>query len=345
MEKKYNEKDALRATQCVFHNASKARKLNRGYSHDIYEVETNEYPEKVIIRFSNDNPEKFSLKKEVRVNQIIQKLGIPVPRIILHDETKETVPYEFVIMSKLEGEDLDKIWENLSIKEQLEIIEKIGEILGRIHTIKFDRFGMLLPEGIDDEGSFSLKGNKQKINSSPSVFHILSMALDDLGRFASYNNINPEFSSHIANFIIKNKKLAESNEEPCLIHGDFYKSNFKVKKIKNKWFITGLLDFEYAASEIKEYDFIKLDREGFLEPGKIRQALLKGYQKFQKVDEGFDKKVKYFRYGRDVGFAQVLLKIGRIKLVTEVLENLKQKTSFKGDIFVKKIENNLKKYT
>ena len=332
MRAKYNEKDALRAAQIIFENAKTARKLNRGFSHNIYEVETNSYPEKVILRFSNENPEKFGLEKEIRVNKIIQRLGLPVPRIIFYDKTKKLIPYEFVIMSKLEGEDLDFVWNKLSKKEQMQIAEKMGEILGKIHSVKFNSFGLLLPKGISDEGKFSLKEVGEEARANAASFKILSDGLSDLGKFASYKIINPEFTAEVANFIIKNKALSETNEKPALIHGDFFSANFRVKKIKGNWFITGLIDFEYAAAYTREFDFIKLARNGFLQ-GCIKDAILKGYQKYQVIDKNFDKKVEYLRIVRDIGFATVLLKAGDLEFTKKILNIIKEKINFKGEVF------------
>lgn len=334
-EMKYNEKDALRAVQIIFEKASNARKINKGFSHDIYEVETGSYPQKVVVRFSNQNPEQFSLGKEIRVNKLLQNLGLPVPRIILYDKTKKIVPYGFVIMSKLDGEDLDELWNKLSKKEQIQIAEKIGEMLGKIHSVKFDKFGMLLPEGIKDDGSFSLKKVGTRAESNAASFQILSDGFSDLGKFTSYRSVNPRFVSAVADYFVKNKFLSETDEGPTLTHGDYYSANFRVKKIKGKWFITGVTDFEYAAVGIREYDFIKLARNGFLDKGHVRDAILRGYQKYQEIDEDFDKKVEYFRNMRDIGFAQVLLRSGDIEFLKKILGRIKDSIRFNGEVFTK----------
>jgi len=90
MKNKYKVDDALYAVKKVFPKSRKATKVNRGYSHDIFEIETGVYPEKVILIFSNDNHEKYSIKKQIRVNRILNNLGIPVPRVIHHDGSKKT---------------------------------------------------------------------------------------------------------------------------------------------------------------------------------------------------------------------------------------------------------------
>ena len=43
---KITKNDALYAAQSIYPNAKKIKKINKGYSHEIFEVETEEYPEK-----------------------------------------------------------------------------------------------------------------------------------------------------------------------------------------------------------------------------------------------------------------------------------------------------------
>jgi hypothetical protein len=321
---KYTENDALNIARIVFSGATKARKLNRGYSHELFEVETGAFPETVIVKFGKDVHEKFSLGKEVRVLKIVELLGIPVPRVIYYDNSKTKFLSEFVILSKAVGEDLDKVWKKFNKKEQEEITKQMGEVLGKMHTVKFDTFGMLMPQGIYESDKFSLKSVGEGPTVNPAMRELLLDAYCDLGKLSSHADIDAEFVANFAEYLSKNKKYAESYEEPALIHGDFDIINFKVKKIKGKWTITCLFDFEYAAAKARNYDFIKLHRLGFFEVPHLRKALLEGYSKYQKVDLEIDEKVAYLRNSRDIGYIDVLLRAGNIELANKLLQRLKK---------------------
>ena len=114
---------------------------------------------------------------------MLQELGVPVPRVILHNETKNKTSHEFLILSKSEGIDLDSIWNKLNKKEQEEIAVKMGEILGKIHTIKFDKYGFLTPNGIDDTYNFSLKKAGGKADINGATMNILSETFSDFGDY------------------------------------------------------------------------------------------------------------------------------------------------------------------
>lgn len=322
---KHSEADALYVAQTVFPRATEAINISKGYSHDVFEVKTNSFPKQIIVRFANENPEKYSLKKEIRINQLLQKLGIPVPKVIYFGKKKrEKRILEFVILYKVEGTDLSDIFQDLSKKEQSQLARKMGEILGKIHSQRFEQYGTLLPEGIYSEDNFSLKemGKGRKVDCS--IFTILSWVFSDLGKVASYKGINKELIGEIANYVLANKKFAKEEEKPALIHGDFDIINIRVKKIGGEWKITSIFDFEYAASLKKEYDFIKLHRAGFLDQTHLRKSLLAGYRKYQKINKDFIKVVNYLRLTRDIGYLQVLLKSGDEKTASIVLNNIRK---------------------
>lgn len=316
---KITENDALYAAQVVYPKAKNAKNMNKGYSHGIFEIETGEYPERVILKTTQNEENKFSLEKEKRVHGIMQEKGIPCPRIIYIDSSKKRVNFKFMIISKMSGIDLKDAWEKFSKKEKENITEQMGEILGKIHQTKYNQIGYLTPKGIEDRNSFSLKkiGKSQKIN--PFTLEVMTTSLWGAGRLISNKEISNKINLEILEYIIKNKELSESFEEPSLIHGDFDIINIRVKKIKGIWKICGLLDFEYAASHSREYDFIKLHRRGFFSNKDLLASLLKGYKKYQPEIENFGDKVKFLRITRDIGFAGLLFKAGNTKEAKKVL--------------------------
>ena len=317
----FNKNDAIYAARLIYPNASKVKELKSGYSHYAFEVFTEEFPESVIVRFANESKEKFGLGKEVRVMKILESIGVPVPRVILYDNTKSKFPFEFVILSKLLGEDLSDVWSKLSKKEQSEICFEMGMILGKIHKIKFDQVGYILPNGIDGN-IFDMKKVGKKVKSNPYIEKELSESLHDVGLMSAKNIIHEEKIIKIIKEHIEEKERVYYDEEPSLIHGDFEYRNLKVKKVNGKWKICGVLDFELSAAHAREYDFIKLHRSGFLTMPHLKNPLLDGYKKYQKIDGNFIDKVIYFRAGRDIGFANVLLDAGDIDFANKVIDKL-----------------------
>ena len=49
MKKDFNEQDALRAAQIFYPKAERIERNDKGYSHYLFEVETNSLPERVML--------------------------------------------------------------------------------------------------------------------------------------------------------------------------------------------------------------------------------------------------------------------------------------------------------
>jgi len=320
----YTEKDAISAAKIIFSKAKNAEKIDTGYSHELFEVDTGE-GKSVIVRFSNGNDGEHSLEKEIRVNQILFENKLPVPDVILYEKGGKDIPYEFAVLSKLDGEDISDIWEKVNKKDKLELARCIGDLLGRIHRIKFEEFGSIKPQGIDNKyAGFNMKqvGEVHKINHHLGDY--FARAFNDIGLLAAHEFIDDRDIVKIVAYLLKRKDMLKEDEKPTLVHGDFEPRNIMAKKEAGKWVITGVLDFEFADSRVREYDFLKLYRAGYMDGGDIREALLEGYGKHQKIRKNFDERVELFRFVRDVGFAAYLLKAGNKKLAEEVLEGGKK---------------------
>lgn len=323
-----SKSEALKVARLIFPKTKGVKKINKGFSHNIFEIKTGEFPKKVILKVCIQERENhFSLKKEARIHEMLKGIGIPVPEVIKVDDSKEIISAEFMICEYVPGTDLDKIWNKISKKEQEEIATKMGEILGKIHEIKFDKYGYLKTNGIKDEYNWILKGKGKKVKLNPSSLAILSWTLNDFGRLFVNKSFSNEKLNKIFNYLHKNQKLSECYEKPSLVHGDFDILNIKVKKIKGNWEICSLLDFEYSASLPKEYDFIKLHRRGFFEKEYLKKSLLKGYKKYQKISKDFESKIKFMRITRDIAFAGVLFNSGSVELGNKVINYVLKESS------------------
>ncbi len=319
----YTEKDALMAARMVFPEAKSAHPLKKGYSHEVFEVKVKN--KEVIVRFSNGNKGNHSLEKQIIVNKMLHEKGLPVPEVILYEKKGNRSKNEFVIMSKLQGHDVSELWSKMDEEEKCKVAELVGELLGKIHKIKLKEFGGITPEGIDNKhGRFKMK----KVGIEyPIHYHVadyLARAFNDVGLLAAHDFIKPDFIVKIIKYITERKHLASTDEKPTLVHGDFEPRNIMIRKENNNWKISGLFDFEFSESRIREYDFLKLRRYGYFDDPKIKRALLKGYSKYQKIGKDFDKKVEFFQFIRDIGFAVFLLKAGNKELAMKTLHRVKK---------------------
>ena len=96
-------------------------RMKVGMDNEVYSVDLGD--QKYIVRLN----QRESLKGSSKNIPLFQSKGIKVPEIIAEDYSKSTSPYNWQILARLEGTDIDKVILTLS-EEQLDAIAK--EIAG-----------------------------------------------------------------------------------------------------------------------------------------------------------------------------------------------------------------------
>ena len=73
----------------------------------------------------------------------LRQAGIPCPQVIVVDDSKSLVPYDYMIMTKMDGTPLLDSWPDLTPIQQEQVANEAGRLLARIHAIKLPQFGRL----------------------------------------------------------------------------------------------------------------------------------------------------------------------------------------------------------
>ncbi len=91
---------------------------------------------------------QWKMAKEVHVLGLLRDVAIPVPRILLADDTRSTIDLSFVLMSKLDGVMLGQREPALTEQELFAIHAELGTALRRINDVTLDSFGYIGPNGV-----------------------------------------------------------------------------------------------------------------------------------------------------------------------------------------------------
>ena len=110
-------------------NAEGIEKMTIGLDNDVYSatVENNNY----IVRLNK----RESLKGSSKYIPIFKSKGIKVPEIIAEDYSKEFIPYNWQILNKIEGVDIDKIISTLNEEQLKDIAQEIANIIKKLITL------------------------------------------------------------------------------------------------------------------------------------------------------------------------------------------------------------------
>lgn len=172
--------------------------------------------------------EQGLMRTEAETMRLVGTAGtIPVPRILAYDDTLRVVPYEYMVMEKLDGAPYNKVKEALSEAERESIEEELGVYSRRINAFKGERFGLYAAPA---EAGASWK----------EVFQDLLMGVLADGEErgvelpASYEAVRSELEARLP--------ALGAVTEPRLVHWDLWDGNVFVKDGR----IVGLIDFERA---------------------------------------------------------------------------------------------------
>lgn len=98
----------------------KVDRMNLGFINKVYNVK---FENKELIVRINDNCEIFKGLKE-NIHEL-KGIGLPVPKLLYCDLTKDTYNFAYAILEKLPGHDLRYEIENMSLEEMSNLAEKI----------------------------------------------------------------------------------------------------------------------------------------------------------------------------------------------------------------------------
>jgi len=212
---------------------------------------------------------------------------IPVGDLIFYDETREFFPAIYTIQKYIQGKPLffhlqtqkNDILE-LEMLKFINFFKNLGQILGKLHEIKFDSYY----GEIEDIGTSQAK---------KSYIDIFSKELNALVQ--EKKKLKVDFIKEINDYFKDNENLLE-DEEPVLIHNDFQGKNIIVKEEPVKLNINGLINFDHWQIGSRAQDFVKLEYFT-LDPLKLpelSQAFYHGYGGFYKeiTSNDFKKKIE-----------------------------------------------------
>ncbi len=300
------------------------QKINKGYTNHIYEISIN-YPRKdLILKVGSPKEEYYSIAKEAYIiNLIRDKTNIPVPDIYVVDEGHKIIPFDYILMSKLPGMDLDEAWDLIPNDQRNKVAYYAGKMLAELHTIKMDSFGDIIKSGVIKGPKLAFKNEGQRsINSW--VEYIYPEFVRVAVRIPLFGGDKKE-TLKIFDYLLKNQKVAEQDSEiPVLVHTDFHLKHIRVKECDGKWGICGLFDFEYATSAPKTFDWVKLERHVFNEHPEIRKDFVKGYDSIGSRNKFHDRLVRLYLVGRTAQFVSILYRSNKIAEANEYLTKINE---------------------
>jgi len=250
------------------------KEFPEGYNNLPYDVklDSGEY---VIKMLKVKGYEDYILKQK-HIGALVRKKfkDFPISKIVKADFSKKVINNPYAIVEKLEGKSLQTMYKKVTNKEEL--YEEIGELYGKLHSFKFDKYGEL-------DSSLNL------IKEYKSWYLGRCKRVKRIFEKIEENNLLSKKTLDIhKTFFDKNKFLLKKGVSPCLCHGDSSASNVIIKKVDNKYKVSGIIDFEFSRGSEGTYDLFGGIRT-FEKKYRHKESLVEGYTKWNKLPEQWEK--------------------------------------------------------
>ena len=258
--------DRLGAGQTV----AQVSTLQGGAIGAIYEVSMRDGAPSLVLKVYPESLH-WKMQKEVNVCALLSgRLGVPVPRVLLADETKSVIGLNFVLMDKLDGAVLRTLEPALPEPELVSAYSQMGQVLRQIHRISLPGFGYIGPNGI-----WTAHASNRAYMSSQFE--------NKLAEFAERGG-DSVLGGRLRAVVHERADLLDACPTAHLCHYDFHSGNILAERNDGSLRLSGVLDFESAIAGDPLMDIAKALYYFTPQDEPKKAALLMGYGALDRRD-------------------------------------------------------------
>jgi len=185
---------------------------------------------KVIKIFPPFHQSQFESERLI-LKHLDGKLSVKTPSL---EHEGELLSWPYLIMSQLEGINLESLWEPMPHNNKRVILRELGKLIQEVHALPTDGL-----EAIDSHWQQFLE--KQIANC---VEHHQTKGL------------TTALIQQIPTYLNSIKDVLPAIKKPVILTGEYTPMNFLVEQVDGIWHISGLIDFGDAMLGLPEYDLL-----------------------------------------------------------------------------------------
>lgn len=254
----------------------KAKRINYGEVNAVYTIQTDNGDE-YVLKISPFTRGENNLLQEAWAFEKCRSIGVPVPEVIVADDSLSKFPEVYLLTKKISGTPGGEI--KFTDVDFLELMHQIGHYLFLIHSISVDGFGEIEKNDNQFRGRYStLLESLNSVFTNSKWMDVVNtnnlLTEDDLRRYQK--------------ILDDNKKLFEL-KVASLTHGDMGPRNLIMRGNK----IVGIVDMEnlLTTDPIRDFHWFGY----WIEDSQRLKALQNGYDNKEIFDNNFTLKMKLFQ--------------------------------------------------
>ena len=246
----------------------------------------------------------WKMAKEVLVYGLLVDVPVPTPTILFADDSRGVIDANCALMTKLDGEPSSMVTRGAGAEVIRAIFGQIGQAARACHTVSFDRFGYVGPDGLVDA-----RASNAAYMSAQFERHL--RAFRQLGG-------DPDVARAVERRIAGDGALFADCRQAVLCHDDLHEKNVLVAPHARGWAVTGILDVENAVAADPLLDLAKTDYYA-REEAVRRAALLEGYGP---LPDDAQARLALYRVHHALALWTWFARIGRVSVLPSILADV-----------------------
>ncbi len=215
---------------------------------------------------------------EAAAMQAAGKVNVPVPEVILVDDSRQHAPFDYMVMTRVPGDVMRPVVEkNPSIHPKY--LKQIGRYLGYLHTIRPTNYGFF-------DNSQARDGKLVGIDNTNEEHFLAALDLDEKYHAENAGELDEKLVSKSLNILRSNSALAHC-KTPTLVHNDIADWNTVVQGDA----VTGILDWDECFSGDPVFEFATLS---LFYTDEQMESIKQGYQEISTLPVDYEEKFDFY---------------------------------------------------
>lgn len=232
--------------------------------------------DELVLRLNTHDPEFPKFSNERIAYDLLVESGLPLPRVVVLDETRALVPYDFTILTRVPGVSIASSRAALNPSQSRTLAWQSGNALARIHHYTFAVFGPLH------------KLAQQPFLTWQAYFDDYTQRYMQAAERAKL--IDDVLTLRLETVQQGTRQLMAQVRESVLVHSDFHYENL----LQQHGELSGVLDFEWALAGDPAADFAAAHVRAAMLPGS-EAAFVAGYHSARPFDAEHSRRAAIYR--------------------------------------------------
>ena len=243
--------------------------LRGGMVYSVARLDFDEPPFRAVVKLSGDVQDAGLAREHRTIQYLRDGLGVHCLETYLHDDSRATVPYDFVLLEHVPGINLQDA--PVPVQDRAVIERELAVALLELHRHTRETFG-----GIDDPVGHARW-------TDYFIPKIVELAVELRPEIDERLRERPEMVHDMDRAIEAARTVLDVASTPVLVHGDVWEGNIMVEHRADGWHLAGLLDWPACHYADVEYELAYLEvfrtgREAFFDAYTQERSLRPGYE-------------------------------------------------------------------